>query len=390
MPLSYNGGKTYAAADEETRRFVQAMGGRAIDAQRLAAVIRVSPDASLLSILNVLAVVAADQNAVLSTMRAWLAWYDGLFARARSVRAGRMDGAPTRVCGVGRNAAVDSCGGCPDADGKRVRWRPSRLDQLRRRDQRKRYRHECRRSRHAAQRANDSRAGDLPWRASAALLGDGGCQGRVRSGACGSNRSGAPDDDRVRQLLRQRLVRRAARSPGGFSDAGGFVGRDRHVRRAEPAAPDRRSGAAGPVLLDVAAVGHSASGRCHRWECRRSGAEPVLPPADHFAKRRWPGPRGCAFRAGRDGEHRVGNRAYHRGRSRERGIARECGARRERPDVGRGGAAAVPAFLDRSIQLGAAAAGAAIRQQRHDRPYAASPRRRAPARRQQHAIYGAE
>lgn len=84
VPLSYAGGKTYENADEATRRFVQAMGGRAIDALRLAAVIRPNPDATLLSILGTLGVASADQPKVLSTMRAWVGWYDALFAEPGS------------------------------------------------------------------------------------------------------------------------------------------------------------------------------------------------------------------------------------------------------------------------------------------------------------------
>lgn len=79
-PLSDDDGKTYAAADEETRRFVQTMGGRAIDGQRLADIIRPNPDPALLSILTTLGVATADQAAVLSAMRAWLTWFDGLVA----------------------------------------------------------------------------------------------------------------------------------------------------------------------------------------------------------------------------------------------------------------------------------------------------------------------
>ena len=69
-------------------------------------------------------------------------------------------------------------------------------------------------------RGDDPRAGDLPGRAGAAVLGDGGRPHRIRAGARWSNRPRAAADDRVRQQLRQRLVRRpAARCPSARSPA---------------------------------------------------------------------------------------------------------------------------------------------------------------------------
>ena len=50
--------------------------------------------------------------------------------------------------------------------------------------------------------------------AGGAVLGAGGRQHRLRSASGRSDRSGAPDDDRIRQQLRQRLVRRAADAAG--------------------------------------------------------------------------------------------------------------------------------------------------------------------------------
>ena len=58
-------------------------------------------------------------------------------------------------------------------------------------------------------------AGHLPRRAGAALLGVRGRAHRIRPDAGGPDRPGAAADDRVRQQLRQRLVRRAADLPVG-------------------------------------------------------------------------------------------------------------------------------------------------------------------------------
>lgn len=68
-----------AKADEETRRFVETMAGRALDARRLAELLRTG-GATHLTADSTLKVVAADRAEVQQVATRWLEWYDALFS----------------------------------------------------------------------------------------------------------------------------------------------------------------------------------------------------------------------------------------------------------------------------------------------------------------------
>ena len=68
-----------AQADEETRRFVETMVGRALDARRLAELLRTG-GAAQLTADSALKVVAADRAEVQQVATRWLEWYDALFS----------------------------------------------------------------------------------------------------------------------------------------------------------------------------------------------------------------------------------------------------------------------------------------------------------------------
>ena len=100
-----------AKADEETRRFVETMVGRAPDARRLAELLRTGGTAQLIADTT-LKIVVADRAEVEQTATRWLAWYDALFSEpvegvgrrvepaAHGVRADRGRAA------VGRQASI--------------------------------------------------------------------------------------------------------------------------------------------------------------------------------------------------------------------------------------------------------------------------------------------
>ena len=150
--------------------------------------------------------------------------------------------------------------------------------------------------------ADDSRAGELPGHPGAALLGDGGRAPRLRAGAGRPDRSRAAVDDRVRQQLRERLVRRPAHAAGRLGHPRRLAGRDRYVRRAQPDPADRRSGAPGGALLAVAVVapesefvqrresGHATASSCRRRSAARIDSGPledVLFMRDEMANLAW-------------------------------------------------------------------------------------------------------
>ena len=68
-----------AKADEETRRFVEAMVGRAPDARRLAELLRTGGVEQLIADTT-LKVAVADRAEVRQTATRWLEWYDALFS----------------------------------------------------------------------------------------------------------------------------------------------------------------------------------------------------------------------------------------------------------------------------------------------------------------------
>jgi hypothetical protein len=68
-----------AKADEETRRFVETMVGRAPDARRLAELLRTVGTAHLIADTT-LKVVVADRAEIQQTATRWLEWYDALFS----------------------------------------------------------------------------------------------------------------------------------------------------------------------------------------------------------------------------------------------------------------------------------------------------------------------
>jgi len=68
-----------AKTDEETRRFVEIMVGRALDARRLAELLRAGGVEQLIAETS-LKIVAADRAEVRQTAAGWLEWYDALFS----------------------------------------------------------------------------------------------------------------------------------------------------------------------------------------------------------------------------------------------------------------------------------------------------------------------
>ncbi|HKU15275.1 MAG TPA: hypothetical protein VJQ52_12845 [Steroidobacteraceae bacterium] len=76
--LQRPGDSVLAKADEETRRFVETMVGRAPDARRLADLLRTGGVAQLIGDIT-LKIVVADRAEVQQTAERWLAWYDALF-----------------------------------------------------------------------------------------------------------------------------------------------------------------------------------------------------------------------------------------------------------------------------------------------------------------------
>ena len=155
-------------------------------------------------------IAAADRAEVQQAATRWLAWYDTLFSEPateprRCVEPAAMEYALSVAGAACRTSAFDEM----HALGDRVRRRPARLEQLRP-QLRSEPGHGARSELRVDHRDDDTRAGDLPRRAGAALLGAGGCAHRVRPDAGRPDRSRAADDDRIREQLRQRLVRRAA------------------------------------------------------------------------------------------------------------------------------------------------------------------------------------
>ena len=108
-----------AKADEETRRFVETMVGRAPDARRLAELLRTGGTAQLIADTT-LKIVVADRAEVEQTATRWLEWYDALFSEpvegigrrvepaAHGVRADRgraAVGRPASISGRSRRAS---------------------------------------------------------------------------------------------------------------------------------------------------------------------------------------------------------------------------------------------------------------------------------------------
>src|SRR5688572_8332419 len=68
-----------AKADEETRRFVETMVGRALDGRRLAEALRRSGGMQRLVVDTALQIAEGDRAEVRETATRWLKWYDSLF-----------------------------------------------------------------------------------------------------------------------------------------------------------------------------------------------------------------------------------------------------------------------------------------------------------------------
>jgi hypothetical protein len=77
-----------ARADEPTRRFVRTMAGRALDATRLAVLVKNAPGTQLAAFLPGFGIAPADISGMVTLMREWRAWYDALFVEPGSATIG--------------------------------------------------------------------------------------------------------------------------------------------------------------------------------------------------------------------------------------------------------------------------------------------------------------
>ena len=302
-------------------------------------------------------IAAADRPKVQQAATAWLAWYDSMYSEP----AGPADDAwnPPRLeyaLSVGTrlsaNAQDDMTFSATEIDGP-IDW--SSFDV----NTQASLTTDRRPKLHVARRGHHSGAGELPRGAGAALLGDGRRAHRVRPRAGRSDGSRASDDDRVREQLRQRLVRRAAHAAGGLGHARRLAGRDRYVRRPQSLRP-----------IGDPAICRRRTSRCgsRRTRIRRqslgadSRHEPLLPAADaqphaSTALRSrtccscatrwpiWPGPSSAPSRA--------------RSSSRRNATKRPTRCHRiRRPIRTTASAAAVSAVVAGAAELDSAAAGA--------------------------------
>ena len=289
-----------AAADDATRRFVQTMAGRAPDARLLAAAFRGAGAAKAAG--SAARVAAGDQRRGPADGAA--PGWRGTISCSRNRRAVRRAWAPSRIeYAVSVSARFSDQPhrqltlSASEFDGGRLDWSSFDVN---------------------LESALDS-TGDntftaltettvpapvtLPRRARGAVLGARRREYRLRPDAGRSHRSRASDDDRVRQQLRQRLVFVPLDPAGRARSRGEFPGRDRHLRRAQPAAADRRRRSAGGLFVHVAVVGAapapaSAIGAPpvpNRSSCRRRSAavlegsplEDVLFMRDEMANVAW-------------------------------------------------------------------------------------------------------
>jgi hypothetical protein len=114
-----------AIADDETRRFVQAMSSRALDADRLAAFIRAAPGGVLTALLGPLGVASADQTLLANTMHAWLTWYDQLFSEGAGLdawTAPRLEYATSIAAPVSTATGNNVTLSANEFDGGRLDW----------------------------------------------------------------------------------------------------------------------------------------------------------------------------------------------------------------------------------------------------------------------------
>ena len=120
----------WTKADEETRRFVETMVGRAPDARRLAELLRTGGAAQLIADTT-LKIVVADRAEVEQTATRWLRVVRHALQRAREGVGRRVEPAAHGVCADRGRAAVGGSLRSAAADGERVLRRPPRLEQLR-------------------------------------------------------------------------------------------------------------------------------------------------------------------------------------------------------------------------------------------------------------------
>jgi hypothetical protein len=125
-------GAALEAADEATRRLMQAMAGRALDARRLAATLRASGVAALLQD-PALAIAALDAAEVQQAAPAWLTWYDGLFAEPAGTAdeawsADRLEYAVTVAAGLSDQPQDQVQLGAREIDDGRLDWSSFDLD----------------------------------------------------------------------------------------------------------------------------------------------------------------------------------------------------------------------------------------------------------------------
>ena len=247
---------------------------------------------------------------------AWLDWYDSMYSEP----AGPADDAwnPPRLeyalsvgARLSANAADEMTFSATEIDGP-IDWSSfdvnTQASLTTAADQRLRL----------ARRSHDSRAGQLPGRAGAALLGDGGRAHRLRAGAGRPDRSRAVADDRVRQQLRERLVRRPADAAGRIGHARRVAGGDRYVRRPQPDSSARRSRDPAGALLAVAAGAQEPVERPARAKVVTNRF--FLPPTLSRTHRQRSA-RGCAVHARRDGQSGLGHRTDGREPDRAAGAA---------------------------------------------------------------------
>src|SRR5581483_5949303 len=114
-----------ATADDETRRFVQTMSSRAIDADQLAAFIRTAPGGVVNTLLGPLGVASADQTPLADTMHAWLTWYDQLFSEGAGLDAWtspRLEYATSIAARVSTASGAGVTLSANEFDGGRLDW----------------------------------------------------------------------------------------------------------------------------------------------------------------------------------------------------------------------------------------------------------------------------
>ena len=254
-----------AAADRETLAYWKLMAGRAPDARRLFAAFRAA-DGRRLPLPADLGVAAGDRAEVDRAIDEWLAQQTRSLRAARQ-RAGRVESGAARIRVFHRRRVRP---GRDRSHRRAIQRRPSRLAQRRHRSGDQPRREAGQRCRVPRAR-DDSGACQFSWRARAALLGDGGREHRLRPAAGGSRRSAAPHAERVRDELRQRLVRDPDRSADRHVDAHTLAGRGRQLRRADADRADERSGETGHGIVDVRVEPSAA-------RCERAAAAPAESP----------------------------------------------------------------------------------------------------------------